>query len=511
MDTLKSAASVLLALACAAGCGGVQQGGAVDPTDEYVASCGDEGSAGFPDCAIAELEKALKLHRLNPKRAPAILLRLARLHYERSEAAHAALMNDWRTDFPSKREAGPPPDEPERPDHSKTIEYAERIVEKFDSSPERSAALFYLVRAHDSRKQKGARIRAALSLVCPSASDPFEVDYADCSPLAAEPTHVAEAWVAVAEHLRTLIDPPDGTDVRIRAAYQRSLEAGKGWERYVEIVDTLAHRSFRDGDYPGALGLWIEVLTLMVESPEPGSRSWLDRFEVAAQQAARCLRSHDSLKKFHDEPDRGFELLRSAEIVAQDAPFLDELYYQLGRSYQRSRPPLHEQALPVLEAFLERDEWERSLRRPAVIVLLTGLYDRSGRHAEMYDLLGELNRLTIDSSWAEANAGDPIRLGQALLTVAEFAVQVEGLPTNAERYEAVYDAYCKTDVVALKAWEALIELAEKNRDDAELTRLVHLQRERECWPARVPLSWIWHTAAENHKRIQAVIDRYSED
>lgn len=405
--------------------------------------------------AIEYFEEFLAKYPSNPTYTPDAMFRLSELYYEESYVEYDEAMDVYNEQFAlfQQGKLGEEPFEPKR-DFSKTTDLYLRLLEHYPDYRNVDGVYYLLGYCYNEMGEFDAALYAWLGLVC-SNNEPYtpgkgllehaEVEepgehpseglaavssegeaekevlfgaaktdrYATCKPIKEDTRFLIEAWLRIGEYHFDFDYSTDGLTSAI-SAYTKAAEDEESFY-YDLALYKLAWSYWRNGDYPEAIKHFAHLVEFSDRKAAETGKSGSELRPEAIQYIALSFWEADWDNDNIDDAVDGLTRLKDGRYIDQEAPWLSEVYLQLGATYLDDNN--NRMAIETYKAYLGRPEWANALEAPEVVQKIIEAFDREKDEESKIAMIAKLSEYGPDSEWAKINKDHP----QTVMKVGDAA------------------------------------------------------------------------------------------
>ena len=471
--------------------------------------------------AIEYFEEFLAKYPANPTYTPDAMFRLSELYYEQSYVEYDEAMDVYNQQFAlyQQKKLAEEPIEPKR-DYSKTIDLYVKLFERYPDYRNIDGVYYLLGYCYNEMGEFDAALYAWLGLVCGN-NEPYEpgrglTDYADveepgehpseglaaissageaetevlfgatkidryatCEPVKEDTRFYIETWLRIGEYHFDFDYSEDGLANAISAYTEATKDEDSFY--YDLALYKLAWSYWRNGDYPEAIKRFAHLVEFSDRKAAETGKSGSELRPEAIQYIALSFWESDWDGDNIDDPVDGLTRLKTAKYLDDDAPWLSEVYLQLGATYLDDNN--NDMAIKVYKAYLERPEWANALEAPEVVQKIIEAYDREKDEDSKIAMIAKLSEYGPDSEWAKINKDHPqtvMKVGDAAeyaliqtalkhhQTAQSYKAQAAAKTKQSER-EEWYTAAVEQYNLAAQSYKKYLELYPNSPDSYEMS------------------------------------------
>jgi TolA-binding protein len=418
------------------------------------------------DRAIRLFERFIANYPNDPTYTPDAMFRLGELYYERSALEFQAAVEaaNTRRESSTGDTGGDEIPDPVK-DFSPTIDLYRRLAATFPNY-RRVDGVYYLIGycLSEMNQPEEAR-RAFLALACanrftysgasvahdpgeepdggtlhpsqtldrepePAADEgPFADPYEGCTPISQQTDFLGEVWLRIGEYHFDNDFGQHGLD-RAISAYRYVLRLPED-RNYNLALYKMAWSFYRALRYPEALKHFADLVQWSDDEQARTGRAGTELRGEAIQYIAITFAYDDWNENQVPDPTEGqptgFVRVQDPQLLPQDRPWTEEVYFQLGQVYFDEAK--YAQAIEVWKHLLGR--WPRSPRAPEVTNLIARAYSRANDQERERETLRQLVNFGVGSDWYNSNTEHPSEQRRAE-QLAELAVINAAMQDHAE-------------------------------------------------------------------------------
>ncbi len=263
----------------------------------------------------------------------------------------------------------------------------------------------------------------------PVVDGPYTDPYAGCTPISAQTDFLGEVWLRIGEYHFDNDFTAHGLD-RAISAYAYVLRLPEDRNYNLALYKT-AWSYYRASRYPEALKYFADLVQWSDDEQARTGRAGTELRPEAIQYLAITFAYDDWNENQAPDPTEGqptgFLRVQDPQLLPQDRPWTEEVYFQLGQVYFDEAK--YAQAIEVWKFLLGK--WPRSARIPEVTNLIARAYARNNDQEHERDTLRQLVNFGVGTDWYNSNTEHPAEQRQAE-QLAEFAVIRAALQDHAD-------------------------------------------------------------------------------
>ena len=387
--------------------------------------------------AIALFEKFIERYPNDSKYTPDAMFRLGELYFERSAIAFQKLYDDAERQRVAGNEAAEDA-LPASPDYGPTVALYKRLTQQFPGY-QRVDGVYYLIGyCQNEMGHFDEALASWLALVCANKFDYdptwrpdseeddtvkhpalrldgrplgasvgglFIDPYKQCTPVNDEDRFVSETWFRIGEYHFDDFGVENSIELSI-AAYNRIL-ANPEDRNYNLALYKVAWAYYRASKYPEA----IRYFARLVE--------WSDKTEATTGKAGSELRpeaveylgiafayddwNENQVSDPLEGAPTGLNRIQDSNLMAQNAAWTPEIYFQLGQVYFDEAK--YQDAIAAWRLALKR--WPNHKRAPAIVNEIANAHQLHNEFENAIAARSELPTYTEGSEWWNANVANP--------------------------------------------------------------------------------------------------------